>query len=118
MGVLTVIHDADCAFCIASARWLQQHDSRLRLRFTPIADVVDVGGVRLRRADLEREMHVVDRRGRVHRGFRAWRRIARDVPTLRPLLPLLWLPGASLIGELAYRWVAAHRTTLSQRLLP
>ena len=113
---VTVIYDGECAFCTAAAGWLMRRDRRLRLRLEPIADVVEVHGRRLQRDALEEEMHVVDRRGRVHAGFRGWRRIAREVPVLRPLWPLLWLPGARLLGDPAYRWVAAHRSWLSRVL--
>jgi predicted DCC family thiol-disulfide oxidoreductase YuxK len=113
---LIVIYDAECAFCRAAARWLQRHDRRGRVQLEPIADVVDVRGRRLYRSALEEEMHVVDAGGRVHRGFRGWRRIAREVPVLRPVWPLLWVPGATLIGDPVYRWVADHRSWLSRLL--
>ena len=115
-SALVAIYDAGCAFCRAAARWVRRHDRRNRLRFESIADVVNVRGHEFGRVDLYAEMHVVDRGGRVHRGFRAWRRIAREVPILMPLLPLLWLPGASIVGDRVYRWVAAHRSMISRRL--
>jgi predicted DCC family thiol-disulfide oxidoreductase YuxK len=115
-SALVAIYDAGCGFCRAAARWLQRHDRRKRLWLEAIADVVDVRGHHFERADLDAEMHVVDRRGRVHRGFRAWRRIAREVPILVPLLPLLWLPGASVLGTAVYRWVSTHRSVISRRL--
>ena len=115
-AALIAIYDGECGLCRGVAGWLRRHDRRQRLRFEPIADVVDVGGQRLHRAVLETEMHVVARSGRVYRGFRSWRRIAREVPILWPLLPLLWLPGAGLVGDRAYRWVAGHRTIVSRRL--
>jgi predicted DCC family thiol-disulfide oxidoreductase YuxK len=61
-------------------------------------------------------MHVVDGTGRVARGFRAWRRIAREVPLLLPVWPFLWLPGVAPIGDRVYSWVAAHRQAISRRL--
>ncbi len=47
--------------------------------------------------------------GRVTRGFFAFRRIAREVPLMWPLLPLLYFPGSGLIGPPAYAWVARNR---------
>jgi predicted DCC family thiol-disulfide oxidoreductase YuxK len=111
---VVVIYDGDCAFCTAAARWLERRDHRRRLRLEPIADVVEAHGCRLQRDALEDEMHVVDPAGRVHSGFRGWRRIAREVPVLRPLWLLFWLPGARLIGDPVYRWVAGHRSWLSR----
>jgi predicted DCC family thiol-disulfide oxidoreductase YuxK len=115
-STLLVIYDASCMFCRAAERWLRRHDRWTRLRFEPIADVVDTRGHHFGRAVLDAEMHVVDGGGRVYRGFRAWRRIVRDVPILMPLLPLLWLPGASLVGDRVYHWVAAHRSVIGRRL--
>jgi acetyl esterase len=115
-STLVVIYDASCAFCRTAARWLQRHDRWTRLRFEPIADVVETRGHQFGRAALDAEMHVVDGGGRVYRGFRAWRRIVRDVPILMPLLPLLWLPGASLVGDRVYHWVAAHRSKIGRSL--
>ena len=115
-GALIVIYDSGCAFCTAAARWLERHDRRGRLLLEPIADAVDVRGLRLHRAALEEEMHVVDADGRIARGFRGWQRIAFEVPVLCPALPLLSLPGVTPIGDRVYRWVAAHRSWLSRAL--
>jgi predicted DCC family thiol-disulfide oxidoreductase YuxK len=52
------------------------------------------------------EMHVIDSRGRVFRGFYAVRRIAREVPLMWPLAALLFIPGVSAAGEPIYTWIA------------
>ena len=109
-----VIYDGGCAFCTAAARWLERQDRRRRLRLVPIADVVDLRGHHFVRADLDREMHVVDGSGRVYRGFRSWRRIASEVPILMPTLPLLWVPGMSAVGGRVYGWIAGHRSFISR----
>ena len=111
-----VIYDGDCALCRAAAAWLRRHDLLWRLDLRPISSVTEVRGHRFARDDLEREMHVVSRDNTVHRGFRAWRVIAREVPVLRPLHPLLWLPGIAFAGDRVYRWVAGHRVLISRRL--
>jgi hypothetical protein len=64
---------------------------------------------RLEHADLLLEMHVVDARGRVWRGFHAFRRLARILPPLWPLLPFLYLPGVPLLGGALYARIAASR---------
>lgn len=113
---LVVIYDADCAFCRAAAGWIMRHSDDRKLLLEPITDVVVVRGARLARAVLDAEMHVVDADGHVERGFRAWRRIAREVTWLRPVWPFLWLPGVAPTGDRVYRWVAAHRAWLSRTL--
>jgi predicted DCC family thiol-disulfide oxidoreductase YuxK len=115
-AALLVIYDAECTFCCAAARWLERHDRRGRLRLAPISEMVSLRGAPIRRSVLEAEMHVVDAEGRIERGFRAWRRIARELPVLRPVRPMLSMPGADAMGERVYRWVAAHRIGLSRLL--
>jgi predicted DCC family thiol-disulfide oxidoreductase YuxK len=111
--MLTVLYDAGCGLCTASMRWAHRHDRRGRIDWRPIADAVEVRGHRFGRDALDREMHAVDEAGRVYRGFTAWRRIAREIPLLMPLWPLLWIPPVPVVGRHAYRWIAAHRRTLS-----
>jgi len=60
-------------------------------------------------ARLMAEMHVVAPDGRVDHGFRAFRRLAWDLPPLWPLVPLLYLPGVPTIGQRLYLWVARNR---------
>jgi predicted DCC family thiol-disulfide oxidoreductase YuxK len=59
------------------------------------------------------EMHVIDSRGRVFRGFYAIRRIAQAVPLMWPFAALLFIPGVSAAGEPIYAWIA--RTRYSSR---
>lgn len=69
---LIVVYDGSCAFCTVAADRLRRHDRRAALRLVPIADTVEAHGQVLQRQELDREMHVVDHRGGIHRGFRAW----------------------------------------------
>jgi predicted DCC family thiol-disulfide oxidoreductase YuxK len=55
------------------------------------------------------EMHVIDPRNRVFRGFYAIRRIALEVPLMWPLAALLFLPGVSAAGIPIYAWIARTR---------
>ena len=55
------------------------------------------------------EIHVVTGNGKVFRGFKAFRYLARYLPLLWPILPLLYLPGASWVGQRAYEWLARRR---------
>ena len=55
------------------------------------------------------EMHVIDSRGRVFRGFYAIRRIAQAVPLMWPFAAILFIPGVSAAGEPIYAWIARTR---------
>ena len=48
----------------------------------------------------------------VARGFFAFRRIARELPLMWPLLPLFYLPGSRALGPRVYAWIARHRRRL------
>jgi predicted DCC family thiol-disulfide oxidoreductase YuxK len=113
---LLAFYDGECGFCRRVVAWVHRHDRWSRIELLPIADTVTIRGHRLQREALDREMHVVDGRGRVQRGFAAWRRIARELPVLMPVLPFLWLPGANAVGSRVYRWVADRRMLISRRL--
>ncbi|MGH7540224.1 MAG: DCC1-like thiol-disulfide oxidoreductase family protein, partial [Gemmatimonadota bacterium] len=50
-----------------------------------------------------------DPEGRVYRGFFAFRALARALPPLWPVLPLLHLPGVASLGVRVYDRVARAR---------
>jgi predicted DCC family thiol-disulfide oxidoreductase YuxK len=112
LGRLTVLYDGQCEFCRRSVRLLQKLDWRGRLHF---ADGRDPANLPPTPAPLDprrllEEMHVVtpDRR-RVFHGFAAFRRIARLLPPLWPIVPFLYLPGVPWLGQRLYLWVARNR---------
>ena len=111
---LIVVYDGRCGLCGRTMIWLRRMDVRRRLRFADFT----TEWTELQRAapSLDRDrcaeaMHLIDRRGRITTGFDAFRRLARAVPPLWPLLPLLHLPGIAPIGRRVYAYVAAHRST-------
>ncbi|MCI0830197.1 MAG: DUF393 domain-containing protein, partial [Chloroflexi bacterium] len=59
--------------------------------------------------DLKRSAYLVGRKGRYYEGFYAFRMLIVRLPLLAPLAPVFWLPGISIIGAAAYRWVARNR---------
>ncbi len=56
---------------------------------------VEVMFPQLSSVDLDDSMYVVSARGRVYRGFFAFRRLARSSPLTWLLLPLFYAPGAT-----------------------
>jgi predicted DCC family thiol-disulfide oxidoreductase YuxK len=109
-----VIYDGDCAFCRKSIDVLRKLDWRRRLTYVNARDTSQtllqqppVAG-----APLLEQMHVLTPAGRLYGGYAAIRWLAWRLPLLWPLAPLLYLPGASPIGNAAYRWVARHRFQL------
>jgi predicted DCC family thiol-disulfide oxidoreductase YuxK len=106
-----VIYDGQCGFCIRSLRICRALDVRRVLRFhdANARGEVDARFPELAGADFDNAMFVVTASRRVFRGFFAFRRIARAVPLMWPLLGLLYLPGSSWFGPKAYAWVARNR---------
>jgi predicted DCC family thiol-disulfide oxidoreductase YuxK len=66
--------------------------------------------------DLDAAMYAVDDKGRVFRGFYAFRRIAWTTPVGWCLLPLLYFPGVSFVGERLYEIVARSRSRMGCRV--
>jgi predicted DCC family thiol-disulfide oxidoreductase YuxK len=118
--MLHVIYDDECGFCIRSLKVLRAMDIGGQLRFygashfrrQPDSHGTPEGSDRfpeLATADLDSAMFAVAPDRIVTRGFFAVRRIAREVPLLWPLLPLLHLPGSGIVGPRVYAWVARNR---------
>ena len=110
-GSLIVLFDGGCPICRRTVRMLQRLDWLGRLQFADATNDV----VRRRVApalSVEtalRQMHVVDRAGRMTGGYDAQLRIARRLPLLWPLGLLGALPVVKQIGIAVYRYIAAHR---------
>ncbi len=103
-----VLYDGGCELCRRSVSLLRRLDWRHRLAFADARDPANVPPG-LDPARLMAEMHVVAPDGRVAHGFEAFRRLARELPPLWPLVPLLYLPGVPAVGQRLYLWVARNR---------
>ena len=104
-GRLEVLFDGDCMLCRRTVEIMRRLDLFERLAFTdfrrqPVPD--------LSPEVLARDMHVIGR-GRVFRGFDAYRRIALVLPLGWLVAPFLWLPGMASLGPRVYTRVAAGR---------
>jgi predicted DCC family thiol-disulfide oxidoreductase YuxK len=110
--VWTVVYDGYCPLCIRTTTQLDVLDGASRLRYVDLerewwraAELVP--GVT--RDEMREEMAVVTPEGRVLRGFFAFREIARRVPLLWMLVPVMFAPGAEWAGTRVYAAVAANR---------
>jgi predicted DCC family thiol-disulfide oxidoreductase YuxK len=111
-----VIYDADCPICRRAARRLHRWDWRGRLAFLPLDDPeVARRWDQLSRDQLQQAMHVMTADGRAHRGAAAVRVLARRVPALWPIVPLLHIPGSLPMWERLYRALAERRYMLAGR---
>jgi predicted DCC family thiol-disulfide oxidoreductase YuxK/uncharacterized membrane protein YphA (DoxX/SURF4 family) len=114
----TVIYDGLCPLCIRSMTILDHLDLRTRLRFVdlerewPAAGALAPG---LLQGQARHAMHVISPDGQVSRGFFAFRSLARILPPLWPVLPLLYVPFVAQLGPWIYDQVARSRGTQSCR---
>lgn len=110
---IDVLYDGSCALCRRTVRLLGPLDVFSALRFKDYRRLDrsadnETHGLNLELADLDDSMHTVAR-GRVFRGFSAYRVIAKAVPLFWPLVPFLFLPGIRSLGDLIYAGIARHR---------
>lgn len=103
----TVIYDGSCGLCIRVMVLLDYVDLRRQLHFVDLQNGLALAGIETHAA--RHAMHVVGSDGTVHRGFFAFRRLARMLPALWPVLPFLFAPFAAKVGPAAYARVAARR---------
>ncbi len=113
-GIL--LYDGDCGFCLESVKRLRVLDL---FRWVDLRDFHKEASLKSFHPDLtkercEREMVLVEPTGRLTGGFDAFQRMCLRLPLLWPLLPLIYVPGARLIGIRAYCWVAEHRFLFSR----
>jgi predicted DCC family thiol-disulfide oxidoreductase YuxK len=105
-----VLYDGKCSFCIRSVEVLSSLDifRRLKLVDNRAAENKKLfPGFDKERAD--RELLVRKNGGGWLGGFDACRFLARYLPLLWPVLPLLYLPGAAVMGRKIYAKVAGNR---------
>ncbi len=105
-----VIYDGHCRICRAQIERLASWDRGGRLAFVSLHDpLVAQRYPDLSHEELMRQMVVVDHRGKRHRGAEAVRWLARRLPTLWWLCPVLHLPGTLPLWRWLYRQIADRR---------
>jgi predicted DCC family thiol-disulfide oxidoreductase YuxK len=107
-----VAFDGSCILCVRSAGLIHRLDVCDRLRLCDFRDERDdsaLVGVDRERAQREMLVNVgIEWLG----GFRALRWMAWRLPLLWPLAPFMYLPGATILGERVYAWLAVNRFNL------
>ena len=104
-GDLTVYIDDACAVCVGAARRVARADRHRRLHLRALGD----GAASFMHEDLTRELHAVDARGQVFRGYDAIVAIIARATRLSWMTPLLRSSPARWAGHRCYRLVASRR---------
>ena len=114
----TVLYDGLCPLCIRTMTILDYLDLGRRLVFADLEQGVPPAITPTSPASLpalRSSMHVVAPDGTASSGFFAFRTLARVLPPLWPLLPILHFPLARRIGPWIYARVAARRPRVTCR---
>lgn len=113
---LTLVYDADCRFCVQSLNLVKRVDVRQTCRFESSRDPgVSRRFPQLADVDLNEAMYAIDARGKIYKGFFAFRKIVASLPVAWPVVPLFYFPGSAFIGQRVYAWIARHRNRLGCR---
>lgn len=106
-----VIYDGHCKFCTTSVQNLAAWDAnRRQLAFLSLHDPeVQKRFPQLTYDQLMKEMYLVDRQGKIHKGAAAFRYLTTLIPRLYPLCPLLFVPFSLPLWHWLYRQIARRR---------
>lgn len=115
---LIVLYDADCAFCMATAQWLQRRDRGVRLAFVAL-QASPAGAEPWHTAvaghDLRAALHVVDAASmQVAEGGPAMLSVLGVLPRWRVPARLAAARPVAPLVDVAYRLVAGHRHALGR----
>jgi predicted DCC family thiol-disulfide oxidoreductase YuxK len=108
---IPVFFDGACSLCRKSVQLLRRLDWGKHLDYVDVRHAADQRVLRLSVPPtvLLEQMHVQKPNGVLLKGFAALRYLARWLPALWPVLPLLYLPGVGAVGQRLYLWVARNR---------
>ncbi|HYK94815.1 MAG TPA: DCC1-like thiol-disulfide oxidoreductase family protein [Candidatus Dormibacteraeota bacterium] len=114
----TLLYDADCGLCIATARWLGRAVPARRLGLFALQDVETEPSIAARVAGmpLTDRLHFVRADGTVLTGAAAALAAGRLVPVLGFYAALLDQPIGHLVLEPLYDEIAAHRRQIGRLL--
>jgi predicted DCC family thiol-disulfide oxidoreductase YuxK len=118
LGRVDVVYDGLCRLCIRSVRVVRALDLLGRVSFhdANARDEIVAAFPQLAGADLDDAMYAIDARQRRYRGFYAFRRLVWALPVVWWLIPVLYFPGVSFVGERIYARIARNRSRLGCRV--
>lgn len=113
---IKVIYDGRCGLCLSAVQTLKSMDMLKRLDYINLHDI-NANNIHpsLTQDMLKSQMHVIESNGSYYGGFEAFRRLCWQLPVLYPLLLLVYLPFAGVIGTCMYRWVALNRHAFNKQ---
>jgi predicted DCC family thiol-disulfide oxidoreductase YuxK len=117
-GSGTLLYDADCGLCVATATWLEAQVPAAKLGLLPLQEVASEPRVAalVEGRDLAESLHFVGADGTVLTGARAALAAGRLVPVLGLYAVLADRPLGHHLLEPLYREIASHRRRVGRLL--
>ncbi len=114
-GPIVMLYDGRCGLCKKSIFIFSLLDCLHRIQFANFhdPDLKQRFASKINLKELNSAMHVRVRDGSYRKGFCAFRVLAWNLPALWILVPFLYVPGVSMMGEVTYRFIAQHRSTIA-----
>ena len=114
----TLLYDADCGVCIATATWLADQVPATRLGLLPLQQASSDPRIAalVEGRELAESLHFVAADGAVFTGARAALAAGRLIPILGLYAALLDRPLGHLLLEPLYREIASHRRLIGRLL--
>ena len=117
-GSGTLLYDADCGLCVATATWLEGVVPASRLGLLPLQEAASDARIAslVEGRDLAESLHFVTANGHVLTGAHAVLAVGRLVPILGLYAAFLDRPLGHRLLEPLYREVASHRRRIGRLL--
>jgi predicted DCC family thiol-disulfide oxidoreductase YuxK len=114
----TLLYDADCGLCVATATWLGARVAPKLLGLLPLQQIATDPRIAqlVEGRALAEELHFVRANGSVLTGAQAALAAGRLIPTLGRYAALLDRPLGHLLLEPLYREIASHRRRIGRLL--
>lgn len=114
----TLLYDADCGLCIATATWLAEHVPEISLGLLPLQHAATDPRIAalVEGRELAESLHFVGSDGGVLTGARAALAAGRLIPFLGWYAALLDRPLGHRLLEPLYREIASHRRLIGRLL--
>lgn len=110
-GKIAVLYDGACSLCKRSmfTILLLDHLGRVKPVNFRNAKQKSTYAPDVQETDLDRAMHIKLPSGNYRKGFDAFRILSWHILVLKPLTPLLYIPGVAPIGRILYEKIAKNR---------
>ncbi len=111
-----IFYDDACALCRRTIAAIYAADMFERIKFVALSSLsgayVMVGDREINRQELLHAMYVKSSNSPAVKGLLAYRVISRMIPLFWIFVPFLYIPGARLVGTMAYSFVARNHKNI------